>query len=236
MTPPMYFSILSKCILPPSPSPILGTRKWLIGKWGMTRQNLLCPCWSPIHLTWSQLFSYLVRCSVRPGCCLEVPGHPPSLPVSWGGLELAWPPHVVWLLLSLQLQPAASGQACCPDLSCQANNGLWSWSPWPRSPQTPEGPFCCAPELPAPVRPSVCRPHFLTGEFQTHSLRQHYLLYLPPPLVLAHQLCQPGSAMIPQPGGCWDLNKYPRASCGRWLIKMSDGAGRMWQARSQMQS
>lgn len=32
MTPPMYFSILSKCILPPSPSPILGTRKWLIGK------------------------------------------------------------------------------------------------------------------------------------------------------------------------------------------------------------
>lgn len=89
---------------------------------------------------------------------------------------------------------------------------------------------------PLPALPSVCRLHFLTGEFQTHSLGQHYLLHHPPPLALAHQLCQPVPATIAQPGGWRGLNEHPRASCGRWLIKMGVGEGRVWHVRSQVQS
>ena len=58
----------------------------------------------------------------------------------------------------------------------------------------------------------------------------------PPPLALAHQLCQPVPATIAQPGGWRGLNEHPRASCGRWLIKMGVGEGRVWHVRSQVQS
>lgn len=83
----------------------------------------------------------------------------------------------------------------------------------PHRPQTPEGPSAVPQnyysELSTTARPSVCQPHFLTGEFQTHSLGQNYLVHLPLPLALAYLPHQPGPAMIPQPGGGRVLNKVP---------------------------